>query len=106
MSVKVFRDFEGRSIRLTEERLSHILEHPEMKGMFEAIGQTIASPQKVIQSLSDTESHLYYRFYVGTRVGDKYLCVVVKIWQKEAFILTAYLTDAMKKGNLVWPKKS
>jgi len=106
LSIKVFHDFEGRSIRLTEERLRHILEHPEMEGMLESIRQTIMSPQKVIQSLSDREARLHYRFYVGTRVGDKYLCVVVKIVQEEAFVLTAYLTDAIKKGDLIWPKRS
>ena len=104
--MKIFHDFEGRSVRLTEERLNHILEHPEMEGMFEAIKQTIVSPQRVIQSLSDSEAHLYYRFYVGTRVGDKYLCVVIKIQLEEAFVLTAYLTDSIKKGELIWPKKS
>ena len=106
MGVKVFHDFEGRSVRLSEERLSHILGHPEMKDMLEAIKQTIAFPQKVVQSLSDTDAYLHYRFYVGTRVGDKYLCVVVKIRREDAFILTAYLTDTIKKGELIWPKKS
>ena len=104
--MKIFHDFEGRSVRLTEERLKHILEHPEMRGMFEAIKETIVSPQRVIQSLSDSEAHLYYRFYVGTRVGDKYLCVVVKIQDEDAFVLTAYLTDMIKKGESIWPKKS
>ena len=104
--MRVFHDFEGRIVRLTEERSKHILEHPEMEGMLEAIGQTIALPQKVIQSLSDREAHLHYRFYVGTRVGDKYLCVVVKIRQEDAFVLTAYLTDTIKKGELIWPKRS
>ena len=104
--MKVFHDFEGRSVRLSEERLAHILGHPEMEGMLGAIKQTIAFPQKVVQSLSDAEAQLCYRFYVGTRVGDKYLCVVVKVRGEDAFILTAYLTDTIKKGELIWPKKS
>ena len=104
--MKVFQDFEGRSVRLSEERLAHILGHPEMEGMLEAIRQTIAFPQKVVQSLSDTDARLHYRFYVGTRVGDKYLCVVVKIQHRDAFVLTAYLTDTIKKGELIWPKRS
>jgi len=37
-------------------------------------------------------------------VGDKYLCVVVKIMGEKAFVLTAYLTDRMKRGVLLWPK--
>jgi hypothetical protein len=45
--------------------------------------------QRVIQSLSDPQARLYYRYYAGTRVGDKYLCVVVKVVGTDAFVLTA-----------------
>jgi hypothetical protein len=31
------------------------------------------------------------------------LCVVVKCLQDDAFVLTAYVTDAPKKGTLLWP---
>jgi hypothetical protein len=41
---------------------------------------------------------------VGTRVGDKHLCVVVKVQEEDAFVVTAYLTDKAKKGKLLWPK--
>ena len=74
--MRVLADYEGRAIRLTDERLAHILEHPEMMGMEARIEETLASPERVIESLSDSEAHLYYRFYVGTQVGDKYLCVI------------------------------
>ena len=104
--MKILRDFEGREIRLTEERLKHILEHPEMSGRVHAIEETLAHPEKVVQSLSDPSAHLYYRFYLGTRVGDKYLCVIVKLKDREAFVLTAYLTDSIKKGETLWPKGS
>ncbi len=39
--MRVFRDYQGLAIRLTEERLAHILEHPEMAGMEEAIAETL-----------------------------------------------------------------
>jgi hypothetical protein len=96
----------GAPSGLTDERLKHILEHPEMTSMTQAIAETLLSPQKVVQSLSDPEAHLYYRCYFGTRVGDKYLCVIVKITGEDAFVLTAYLTDTLKKGDVLWPKKS
>jgi hypothetical protein len=57
----------------------------------------------VIESLSDPEARLYYRFYLGTRVGDKWVCVVVKVAGEDAFVLTAYLTDRIKRGRQVWP---
>ena len=103
--MKLPRDYEGRIIRLTDERLQHIQEHPEMKPIGHAIEETLAHPERVVQSLSDPGTHLYYRFYIGTRVGDKYLCVVVKVKQQNAFVLTAYLTDVIKKGDVIWQKK-
>lgn len=104
--MKLLSDYEGRIIRLTDERLEHILEHPEMKEMSRSIEETLANPERVIQSISDPDARLYYRFYIGTRVGDKYLCVVVKVKQDDAFIITAYLTNTMKKGDVIWTKKS
>lgn len=103
--MKIFRDIEGRPIRLTDERRRHIIEHPEMTNMISSIEETLVYPQKIIESLSDAQAHLYYRFYIGTKVGDKYLCVVVKINPHDAFVLTAYLTDTIKKGKILWPKR-
>jgi hypothetical protein len=101
----ILTDFEGCLIRLTPERFQHILEHPEMKPMGQFIGETMADPMIVMQSRSDLSTHLYYRNYSKTLVGDKYLCVVVKKICKDPFVLTAYLTDSIKKGALIWPKK-
>ena len=103
--MKIYRDYRGQNIRLTEERRKHILEHPEMRGMTIFIKETLLAPQRVIQSLSDEGARLYYRFYIGTKVGDKYLCVVVKMIKQDAFILTAYLTDSIKKGEIIWLRK-
>lgn len=76
-----------------------------MKEMITAISETLKTPEKVIQSLSDSEARLYYRFYPKTPVGAKYLCVIAKIPRDDAFILTAYLTDSVKKGEVLWPEK-
>ena len=45
-----------------------------------------------------TEERLYYRFHRMTAVEDKHLCVVVKMSPGDAFVLTAYLTDSVKRG--------
>jgi len=37
-------------------------------------------------------------------VGDKHLCVVVKMSEVDAFVLTAYLTDGVKRGWRLWPE--
>jgi hypothetical protein len=103
--MRVIHDYQGVSIRLTDERLAHILEHPEMVGLQGAIEQTLARPEMVIESFGDPQARLYDRFYLGTRVGDKYLCVVVKMSRDDAFVLTAYLTDRVKKGVQIWPQE-
>lgn len=69
---------------MTAERWAHIHEHPEMAGMESAIAETLAKPAVVVQSVADAQAHLYHRFYLGTLVGDKYLCVVVKVRQEDA----------------------
>ncbi len=103
--MKVLKDYQGRAVRLTEERLAHILEHPEMAALEAALTETLAHPALVVQSRSDPTAELSYRFYLGTRVGDKWLCVVVKYAPDDAFVLTAYLTDQPKKGEQLWPTK-
>ena len=97
MALRVLRDYQGLAIRLIDERLAHILEHPEMVGLEQAIEDALAQPEAVVESLSDPPARLYYRFYLGTRVGDKYLCVVVKVLVEDAFVRTAYLADKKLK---------
>ena len=104
--MRTLPDFEGRQIRLTDERLAHIREHPEMMGLEHAIEETLRTPTHVVESVSDAQARLDYRYDVGTRVGDKYLCVVVKLIADDAFVLTAYLTDTVKKGRLLWPARN
>ncbi len=100
--MEVIIDHQGLGVRLTDERLAHILDHPEMIGLEVAISETLKYPALVIQSISDETARLYYRFYAGTRVGDKLICVVVKVKPDDAFVLTAYLTDKPKKGAVLW----
>ena len=107
--MKVLKDYRGRAIRLTGERLRHVLEHPEMAGLEPAIGEALARPELVVRSLADENATLNYLYMRGTSFGDKWLCVVVKYGQYgqqvDGFVLTAYLTDKPKKGEQLWPAK-
>ena len=100
--MKLIRDYEGRTVRLTDERLAHILERGEMADMEHVVAETIESPTLVVQSRSDPQARLHYRFYLGTRVGDKFMCVVVIVSDRDALVLTAYLTDRPKRGEVLW----
>jgi hypothetical protein len=76
-----------------------------MAEMEAALEKTLRDPQFVIQSRTDPAAELSYRYFVGTKVGDKWLCVVVKYSANDAFVVTAYLTDQLKKGTQLWPNK-
>ena len=103
--MQVIRDCFGNSVRLTDERLGHILEHAEMAGMAGEIERVLQLPSEVRISRSDDNVRLFYEFYTRTQVSGKWLCVVVKYLPDDAFVITAYLTDTVKAGEIVWPKK-
>ena len=103
--MKTLKDCFGHSVRLTDERLAHILEHSEMKGLAAEIERVLIQPQLVRLSRSDAAVRLFYEFYAQTIVGGKWLCVVVKYEENDAFVVTAYLTDKPKAGEDLWPKK-
>ena len=101
---EILTDYQGRQIRLTDERRQHILTHPEMAAMEPEIELALANPEIVRRSNTDSAVHLYYRYHKNTIVGDKWLCVVVKYLEHDAFIITAYLTDKLKAGEQLCPR--
>ncbi len=103
--MKLLDDCFGHKVRLTDERLAHILEHTEMAGMAAELERVLREPQLVRRSRSDSDVRLFYEFYAQTIVGGKWLCVVVKYMRNDAFVVTAYLTDKPKAGEDLWPTK-
>jgi len=91
-------------IRLTEERRAHIAEHPEMVGLEGEIAATLRDPDLLVASKVDATVELAYRFVPVTIVGPKYLVVVVKRTELDAFVVTAYVTDKPKTGRLLWKR--
>ncbi|MBI5142436.1 MAG: hypothetical protein HZA20_09660 [Nitrospirae bacterium] len=67
------------------------------------IGHVLKLPQFVRRSRSDETTRLFYEYYTRTLVGDKWLCVVVKYSESDAFAVTSYLTDRPKTGETLWP---
>ncbi|GEM20043.1 hypothetical protein IB75_15620 [Nitrosococcus oceani C-27] len=101
----VLEDFNKRSIRLTNERRQHLESaHPEMKGQIRRVGETLASPDKVVRSRTYSLAELFYKFYHSTPVTEKYLCIVVKSLESDHFIITAYFTDSVKRGEILWKR--
>ena len=101
-----FKDINNREIRLTNERQEHFeTEHPEMSGQIGKMRDTLLNPDRIVRSLTDPEVELFFRLYDATPVTQKYLCVVVKVLFDDLFIITAYFTDAVKGGEILWEKR-
>lgn len=104
--MEIYLDFQDRKIRFTDERKKHIEEfHPELKEQFIQIKETLKNPEIVVESKSDESIEMFYRFYTSSPVGEKFLCVVVKVIENDNFIVTVYFTDKIKKGKVLWEKK-
>jgi hypothetical protein len=101
--LRYWTDCWGARIRITDERMRHALEHPEMRGQETHVEETLAAPEAVVQSRSDPDVRLYYRVYETEEVGRKYLCAVVKWRTDDPFLITAHFTDRMKRGSHLWP---
>jgi hypothetical protein len=101
-----FQDIRNWSIRLTDEQLHHLeTDHPEMIGQISRIAETLADPDRIICSRTDSTVELFYRWYASTPVTAKFLCVVVKALPDDPFMITAYHTDAVKRGEVLWEKR-
>ena len=76
-----------------------------MVGQSARIAETLNIPDFVVRSRTDESVELFYRLYDRTPVTTKYLCVVVKGGPNDDFVVTAYFTDSVKKGNVRWQKQ-
>ena len=97
----LFKDKFGRNLRLTDERLQHILEHQELIGSLDKLQETLMFPSNVIKSEDDPYVWLYYRPY---RYGSQksFLLTIVKISNGEGFVITAFYVKNLQKGEIVW----
>ena len=102
----IWRDCWDVAVRVTEERLSHVFEHPEMQGQEGRSAETLGEPELVIQSRTDPDVRLYYRSCETSALGGgMYICAVVKWRQDDAFLITAYFCNRPKRGTVLWPSQ-
>ncbi len=93
---------EGVSVRLTDERWSHITEgHPELAGWREEVLEAVAHPDSIY--LGGKDELLAIK---ETKVG-KYLVVAYKLAPESGFIITAFLTrriESILNRRQTWPE--
>ena len=98
----VYIDIFGNKVRLTEERWQHIIEREELIEQEKKIEETLAFPESIKRSNYDNEVYLYYKFFPITPVTSKYLVVIAKVTDVDAFILSSFFTDKIKTGETLW----
>ncbi len=97
-----FIDRFNRRILLTEERWKHIAEtHPELKEMLKELEETLKNPELIKRSVYSENVLLFYKYYEHIHKG-KHICVVINTNVKS--IVTAYITDRIKRGEVIWKK--
>jgi hypothetical protein len=92
----------GFRVRVTRNRWDLIVrvKHPVMVGRESAVRQALEAPDEARQSRSDPEVLLFYK----AERPRRWTCAVVKRTNGDAFLVTAYPTDAIKEGVRIWPK--
>jgi len=91
----------GKKISFTKERYIHItIRHPELDGKEQEVVKTLTNANFVQESVYDKKVLLYYRAIAKTN----YLVVAVKLLNNHGFIITAYIANIIKKGEIIWKK--
>ena len=97
-----FRDVLGREVLLSHAAWGHVLlRHPEVESHSGLVADTLRAPERIVRSLHADDVLLYYRFYERL-LGGKYLLVAARIEQEGWCVVTVYITDTVKSGEVLW----
>ncbi len=64
------------------------------------VKDTLKDPDIIIRERIDPNVYIYYKCYKKFY----YICVVVKHLNNEGYIITAYITDRLKRGEKIYEK--
>ncbi len=99
----VFDDVFGHRLFLDQAHREHMVtEHPEIQPYLDRLEELFRRPEIVKRSRRDSHVYLYYRFY-SDLMGGKYLLGVAHVAPRPR-VLTCYVTDTVKQGDLLWPR--
>jgi hypothetical protein len=92
----------GFRVRVTRQRWELITtaKHPVMAGRESLVQSALEAPDEVRQSRIDLQVLLFYK----AEATRRWTCAVAKRAAEDAFLITAYPTDAIKEGVRIWPK--
>ena len=92
----------GFSVRVSKHRWELIVttKHPAMRGRESSVRLALENPDEIRQSRSDSQVLLFYK----TEAAKRWVCAVTNRAADQAFLVTAYPTDAIKEGIRIWPR--
>jgi hypothetical protein len=76
------------------------VKHPAVRGKERSIREALKNPDKIRKSKTDNKVYLFYK-----KQKKYHLCVVVRHLNGDGFIITIYITNKIKEGEQIWPKK-
>jgi len=95
----VIKDILGNQYRLTDERWAHITaNHPELNRRKSDLADCLLNPEVIVKSANDP----FILIYQKQEQDRHYLAVVTHMSKK--FIITAFITDKIKLGKIIWQK--
>ncbi|HEX7926576.1 MAG TPA: DUF4258 domain-containing protein [bacterium] len=92
----------GLTVRIAAAQWERIvaIKHPVLTGREAEVIAAIESPDEIRRSRHASDVVLCYKL---ERPG-RWICAVVKRLQSDGFLITAYITDAIKEGTRIWPR--
>ena len=76
------------------------IKHPIMAGRIEDVRETLENPDEIRLSKRDSNVYMFYK----AKKTQRWICVVAKETEGSGFVITTYPTNAIKEGELIWPK--
>ena len=76
-----------------------ISKHPDLAERLELIKSALARPDEIRRSSRDEKILL---FYLAT--NERWAVAVARRLNGEGFLITAYQTDTIKEGEMIWHK--
>ena len=76
------------------------IKHPVMVGREAFVQEVLTNPDEIRLSKSDSNVYLFYK----AENNKRWVRAVTKRLNGDGFLITTYLTDAIKEGERIWPK--
>ncbi|MDE2785041.1 MAG: hypothetical protein OXL37_00105 [Chloroflexota bacterium] len=96
--------FLGGLVELNDERERHIAEkHSQLlPNRPDHIATTLADPDLILRKDPEDETILFYRWFYDL---DKYVLVAVVNHPGRDWIITAFVTRRLQRGEIIWQRR-